>query len=432
MSLINQMLRDLEDRRLEETGAPGWLSDLRPAQREMRPWRVQWPLTVLGVAALAFLASGGARLEGIADGVLDGLGGGFAAVSDARSLGKPDAEPEPVAAPRTPEPVGSSARAPAPVSASDEILARAAARPPGPPRSPEPFRLKLAYALPNDVPPRDGLELEPELRQEAERLNALLAAAPPAAPSPAPRPASRSETARSETARSKTARSKTLGSEAAGSETAGSETAGSETAAVAVHKRALPQSDQQRAEASYRQGLAALRAGRDRHGLALLRDALAHWAGHTQAREVLAARLMRAGDLDGALALLSAGARLAPRHAGFAKLRARILVELERLEEALAVLAVAPPEPAADPEYHALRAATLQRAGRHAEAAGAYRAALETRPRAGVWWMGLAISLEATGADVDALEAFSRALDSGALAGDVRRFVESRISALRG
>ncbi len=445
MSLINQMLRDLEARRVEEAQAPGWLAGLSPVQarHEQSRWRAHWPAAAIALAAVAFVAGGDARLDGAAGRVLDELDGLVAAVTSAGGSGRapaaervatpaatpavetvrvPDNDPAP-SAPLAPErvagapasltPVSGTAVTPSPVPVETVAIPEPSAPPAA--GAPVPFGLKLAYVLP-EVPAasRDGLALPPGLRREAEQLNALIAAAPPAAAAPAVRPPAPRRVAPPVRAVPAPARSDPP------------------SEAGALRKRALPQSPEQRAEASYRLGLAALRAGQIEHGLSLLRDALERWPGHGQAREVLAARLMRAGDLDGALALLEAGARVAPQHAGFAKLRARILVEGERLDEALVVLAAAPPDPAADPEYHALRAATLQRAGRHGEAARAYRAALAARPRAGVWWMGLGISLEAAGADVDALEAFTRALDSGALAGDVRRFVESRIRALRG
>jgi MSHA biogenesis protein MshN len=77
-----------------------------------------------------------------------------------------------------------------------------------------------------------------------------------------------------------------------------------------------------------------------------------------------------------------------------------------------------------------LRAAIFQRAGRHAEAADGFGAALRASPQQGVWWMGLGISLAADGRTALAREAFGRARASGTLSPELSRYVDSRLRQL--
>jgi len=73
----------------------------------------------------------------------------------------------------------------------------------------------------------------------------------------------------------------------------------------------------------------------------------------------------------------------------------------------------------------------LQRLGRHAEAADAYRAALGAQRATPHAWMGLGISLEALQQKPEAAQAFRNALASGPVSGELRTFAEQRIRALR-
>jgi MSHA biogenesis protein MshN len=84
-----------------------------------------------------------------------------------------------------------------------------------------------------------------------------------------------------------------------------------------------------------------------------------------------------------------------------------------------------------DADYHAFDAAVLQRLGRHREAVAAYQSALRLAPRAGLWWMGLGISLQADSRGADALDAFRRARSAGGLNSDLLAFVDQRMKQLQ-
>ena len=80
--------------------------------------------------------------------------------------------------------------------------------------------------------------------------------------------------------------------------------------------------------------------------------------------------------------------------------------------------------------YHALLAGLYQKMGRFEEAARHYRYLLNNEPGQGVFWLGLAVSLDSLNSDKEALSAFQRTRDTGHYDGDVQHYVEERIRVL--
>lgn len=199
---------------------------------------------------------------------------------------------------------------------------------------------------------------------------------------------------------------------------------------TALTRTLVPATPRSRALEAYSAGADALRAGRRTAAVARLREALSHDATLTDARLLLADVLVGNGAVREAEIVLQQGLQLAIDPAPVAERYARLLYERGDIGGALGVLAAsAPPIPDA-PEYHALFAAIQQRAGNHAAAAASYRALVDVRPSAGIWWVGLAISLEADGRFDDALSAYAKAGADPTLRPEVARFVNERKEAL--
>jgi len=462
MSLVNQMLRDLEQRQAGAAMRDGAvLSGLGGVDAELlrRPRVVRRGLLVLGAAGVLAGAGylGWPALAQHLGGPEPRVG---AQVDDAHAL-RPDPPARGLAAAR-------EASAPAP-----------GRRPPGPPpaRAGDPgsatarvagdggratagasrdarrlaqddFRLRLAAGADDragageahgwapDVAPGGGLTAE-DFR--LLRLAATLEDSPSeAAPRPRSAPAREVEASLAAGARAgvsgssgaETARAARRG-EGAGRDPRLAALMEVETGAGAeVTKRPVPASPESNARALYREALRRFRAGDAAGGEQRLAAALAADPAHIQARQVLAARLARGRRLEEAARILGRGLRLTPGHAQLAKMHARVLAELGRPAEALATLGEASPAASDDPAYHALRAALLQRTGAHRAAVSAYEDVLAVRPAEGVWWMGLGISLEALGERERALEAYRRAGAGGKLRGEVRAFVERKLAEL--
>ena len=94
--------------------------------------------------------------------------------------------------------------------------------------------------------------------------------------------------------------------------------------------------------------------------------------------------------------MLASGLNQDPDISDWASLYARLMVDQGQANTALVVLERALPEIAQDNDYYALYAALLQREARHEEAIKNYKALLEHNPENGLWWMGLAISQDAS------------------------------------
>ena len=119
-----------------------------------------------------------------------------------------------------------------------------------------------------------------------------------------------------------------------------------------------------------------------------------------------------------------------PGHLSFTMMLARLQVDRGDNAGAIATLQRAQPYAGDNADFLGFSAALMQRAGRHQDAVDQYRAALRLRPDAGLWWMGLGISLQASERGSDALDAYRRALTSGSLSAELQGFVEQRIKQL--
>ncbi len=197
-----------------------------------------------------------------------------------------------------------------------------------------------------------------------------------------------------------------------------------------LRKQPVPRTPADRADMAYRAALSLLGRGLVNEGEGELVKALTIYPAHVKSRALLAARKIRAGRFAAADEVLAAGLEVTARQPQLSKMRARVLVAMDKIDAALEVLQRGRPPVGADPEYYAFHAALLQRVGRHQAAVGLYQNALLAHPSRGVWWMGLAISLEALGSKQEAVRAYTKARKAGLPKKAVRRFVKTRLSAL--
>lgn len=141
------------------------------------------------------------------------------------------------------------------------------------------------------------------------------------------------------------------------------------------------------------------------------------------ARFALAALLAERGARRPALELLLKGVDLDA--ARFGPTAAQLQAELGDPDAALATLDRVDPV-ARNAAWHALAAAIAQRGGHHGRAIEEYQANLQAEPASALSWVGLGVSLQAAGRAADAAAAFRNALQ-GSLSPQVRRFAEQRL-----
>lgn len=187
----------------------------------------------------------------------------------------------------------------------------------------------------------------------------------------------------------------------------------------------------EQAAAAYREGMKLSEAGRLSEAAARFNAALQADPDYHAGREALAAALLRSGRTAAAEDALREGMQRSPEHLAYVKRYANLRLAQNDTLGALASLHAAPaPDLRADPDFHALLAAVEQRANNHAAAAEAYRELVAVRPDRGIWWVGLGISLEQMQQPAEALAVYRRARAAGGLPPQVAQYVTERIQAL--
>lgn len=176
------------------------------------------------------------------------------------------------------------------------------------------------------------------------------------------------------------------------------------------------------------QASAAQVADRDDEARQVLQQVLDRAPTQHQARLSLAGLQADHGRVDDAIALLEAGLVLAPQHAALAERLGRLRLLRGEPARAAAILAQVLPPLAEQPSHHALLALAWQQAGQPAPAARIYQSLLEHDARVGPWWLGLAMARDALGEPAAARTAFAQALRAGGLDDGVLRYVRQRIT----
>lgn len=200
---------------------------------------------------------------------------------------------------------------------------------------------------------------------------------------------------------------------------------------TAVTKQIKEITPQQQAENEYGKAVTLLQQGRVSEASELLGNVLQLDPGNTAAQQVLVGLLVEGKRYGEAERRLKDGLTLNPGQTGLAMILARLQVEQGDIQSGLKTLQNSLPYAAESPEYQAFLAALLQREGRHKEAIEHYLQALRKAPGSGVWLMGLGISLQAENRQAEAQEAFVRAKASNTLSPDLQAFVEQRLKLSR-
>lgn len=381
MSLINKMLQDLESRRATLGSGAGASQEIRPLppQRVSVPWA-----KLLSAAAVAVFGGFGVWW--------------YAGTQDAQVA--PPVAPGPASSPAAPAPAASSALPPAAVAAPETPSAVAASGQ----RQVSAVQDKTGKTSP---PPSS-----PPVRAEPPR-------------------AQPSSTARAEAVKPRHREDREIGLRVATS--LGSMPQSQPVAAddARIEKKMRTSTPRERAENEYRRALGLVNQGRIQEAAAVLRAALGEDHGHLGARLALFGLLVEQQRLEEAQALLQEALARDPLQPQLASRLARLQLERGDSRGAAETLGKAAGAAANDAEFRAFHAAVLQRLTLHKDAVTEYQAALRLAPQAGVWWMGLGISLEADGRGAEAREAFQRARSSGALSAELDRFVEQKLRQLQ-
>ncbi len=186
------------------------------------------------------------------------------------------------------------------------------------------------------------------------------------------------------------------------------------------------------AEQAYRQGQLALAAGQQQDGAAALLNALELYPAHLAARQALVSEYLREQRQVEAGQLLAEGLRIDPTHLTMRLRYAELLMSRGDLEKARDLLLEGPSRsPLEAPQLHALLGAIYQRLGQYQAAAQEYQTLLTTQPDNGLWLMGLGIAREHAGFQDEAVAAYRAALAGRGLSPALNNYVRQRLTLLQ-
>jgi len=182
------------------------------------------------------------------------------------------------------------------------------------------------------------------------------------------------------------------------------------------------------AEEAYLDGKWALARERSNLAIRSLQHALELYPGHLQARELLVNILSDKGKSGEAMFLLAEGLEIAPDYNPFKKKYANMLSEQGDYEAAVQVMLNGGlPSVTEDPESHVVLAALYQHLGEYFLAAQTYRNLIVAWPQTGAFWVGLGSALEGQKLSKDAVECYQRALETKNLRQDLKDFARKRL-----
>jgi MSHA biogenesis protein MshN len=400
MSLINQVLNDLEQRRAD-AGSARLPRDVRPlpAVQSLRGRLIGVGAALIGLLAVAIWAW---QTWG-PDRPLPAVAGDTAQAVQNTAM--------PPLAVLTPD--SSSGERPEPVLSASAVP-HGEVVPPGTP---------VAAAQP--VARGDGL---PSLRLSSE----LLVGSPPRAAAgasqvPSPASAPRTSAPREAMAPAPLPDPAAAPALAPAASVATPPVAPVDPATGLIDKQPVATTAQERAERLYRSALAQVNAGRADDGLTTLRAALREDPSHVAARQTLIRMYVESRSWDAAAGVLRDGLERRPDQAAWAMLLSRLLVERGDNAGALQVLEKHEAGGGGGAAYLAGMAAVLQRSDRQADAAVRYEQAARAEPANGRWWLGLATAREALGQSAEARDAYQRAIATRNLPADLQAFAEAKL-----
>jgi len=158
----------------------------------------------------------------------------------------------------------------------------------------------------------------------------------------------------------------------------------------------------------------------------LLQQRLGVAPNDLEAHELLIGLMLRGQRYDSARQQLGLALSQHPGHGNFVLINARMLAEDGEINAAINFLEGAPVVSIGRVERLQMLGALYQQRSRYEEALESYRALLALIPESGSVWVGLAISLDGLG-DADALDAYKRALQLGGLPAAAGHYARQRI-----
>lgn len=179
--------------------------------------------------------------------------------------------------------------------------------------------------------------------------------------------------------------------------------------------------------AEYRRAEGAIAAGRSPEAIEVLRGLLKNDPLHVPARQALLRQLLEARKFNDAIAVLHEGLEVLPNQIGWAMSLARLQFEQGDVAAADQTLTQSQPYADASADYAGFQGHLKSRLGLPRPAVAHYLRATRLAAGEGRWWLGLGLALEAEGKAAEAKEAFRRSLATSTLSAELSAVAEQHL-----
>ncbi|MGH1462353.1 MAG: tetratricopeptide repeat protein [Neptuniibacter sp.] len=151
-----------------------------------------------------------------------------------------------------------------------------------------------------------------------------------------------------------------------------------------------------------------------------------------ETRAYLATVLLSLGDQVSATSVLQDALSLHPADSALIKLQVRVWLAEGEINKAAELLKNSAPKVNNDPEFYELLATVYQQQRKYDQAAQVYYSLLQFRNNTPRWWVGLGYSLELAKRHDEALNAYQSAVQIPGITASLKTYTEQRINALLG
>ncbi len=148
-------------------------------------------------------------------------------------------------------------------------------------------------------------------------------------------------------------------------------------------------------------------------------------------RETFAKLLVNQGQAQDAFTIIEGGLALVPNHSGYKKLKARLLINDGQFDVAAQLLLSRAPTLSEDPEYHEFLAMAQLASENYEGATLSYSGLVQLDRSQGKWWYGFASAQDLLGNQEVALEAYIQAMQIPNLSASLRQRSQQRLNVLR-
>ena len=185
-------------------------------------------------------------------------------------------------------------------------------------------------------------------------------------------------------------------------------------------------------DAQLNKAIKAIEDGFDERAVEILEAILIKMPNAVDVRENLASLYLSFGDYARTTRIVSEGLKYSPADAALITIKARLLLDQGKAEEAIKLLSGFRPALSSYPDFYGTLAAALQSEGRVMEAGSLYKALIQVDPDNGQYWLGYGISLEHNHKLNQAIEAYTKAIQNPDSDPSVRNYAENHLKTLQG